>query len=101
MKDKGEIKERLDKGNGVLVLYRKDGTAFASVIVGDFPFTKWEQWEKDCKINFSRCRWAKMVNDHEKAKAFDLLVQDKFQVQNKPEEPKEEELFGGETLKKD
>ena len=95
-------KEEKKGPTSVFIKYRKDGTPYAVVIAGDFPISKCEEWERDCKANFSGCRWAKMMNDHTKAEAFDLLIKEKFknQILEQQEEPEEEILMGGERLKK-
>lgn len=96
-------KKEEKKGTGVFFKYRKDGTPYAVVIAGDFPISKCEEWERDCKNNFSGCRWAKMMSDHSKAEAFDLLVKEKFKnqiLEQQEEEPPEETiLMGGDKLK--
>ena len=54
METKKEDKDK--KGpTAVYIKYRKDGTPYAVVIAGDFPISKCEEWERDCKANFSGC----------------------------------------------
>ena len=95
--------QKPEKKSSYYIKHRKDGSQFVVLIVGDFPLTKFYSWEKDCKINFSGCRWAKMMSDHDKANSFDLLVQNKFEIQQSVEEetPQEQTLMGGEKLKGD
>ena len=90
------------KPSGLWVKYRPDGSPYGVMVVSDFPIEKMREWIKECNIGFSGCRWAKITADHEKAKAFDLLVEERFkvQVQKAPPEVKEEFLIGGETIEK-
>lgn len=66
--------ELTEFGGGVRVNYDKEGNGIASVIVGDFPLNKFEEWVKDCNLNFRGCRWAKTFSDHEKAKILDRMM---------------------------
>ena len=103
MNSKIKESEREHKPSGLWTKYHSDGTPYGVMIVSDFPYEKFVEWIKECKLGFSGCRWAKIVHDHEKAKAFDMLVQNKFDVQLKKEtekEPTEEYLIGGETIEK-
>jgi len=88
----------MEEKQGFKVEFRKDGTGYVSAFVGDFPLPKWEEWNKDCKENFSNCRWAKMINDHTKSKMLDLMVEGRFSVAKSEERPKEETLIGGEVI---
>ena|SRR3990167_6634160 len=92
--------ERWYLGNGVSKFVKADGTPYYQIIIGDFPSSKFEEWDADCKKNFSDCRWAKMASDHTKARMFDLMVEQKFSIQaeQKKESPKKEVLIGGEEL---
>ena len=96
-----EKPERWYLGDGVSKI-AENGNSFLQITVGDFPESKWEEWNKDCKENFSNCRWAKMSQDHIKAKMFDLLVENKFSIKQdeKKEKPSEEILIGGETIER-
>lgn len=88
------------KSKGIYQKFRKDGTSYVVVLIGDFPINKFDEWIKDCKENFSDCRWAKAWNDHTKAKMFDLMVQGKFDImQPKKEAPKQEFCIGGEEIR--
>ena len=102
-KENGKKEEKKGK-TGIYINYRKDGTAYGVMVVGDFPIAKCQEWEAECKREFNGIRWVKIVNDHEKAKAFDMLVQQKFDVQldqKTQTEEKEEEspLLSGDKLK--
>ena len=96
-------KKEEKKKTGIYINYRKDGTAYGVMVVGDFPITKCQEWEGECKREFNGIRWAKMMNDHDKAKAFDLLVQKQFDVQlaqqTQTDEKEESVLMNGEKLK--
>ena len=76
------------------------GTSYLIVKVAGFPESKWNEWDKDCKENFSNCRWAKMMDDHTKAKMLSLVLDNKFGIkaEQKKEEPKEEICIGGEKI---
>lgn len=97
---KTEEKEEKKKGRGIRIQYKEDGIPYASMIVGDIPIKRLEEWEKDCKQNYSGCRWAKMMSDHQKAQTVDLLIQDKFEVQQNPVDEKEkpETTLSGEEI---
>ena len=83
-------------GDGISRITDSD-ISYLIVKVGDFPESQWAEWDKDCKENFSNCRWAKMMNDHVKSKMVDLVVQNKFNVEKK-EEPKKEFTLSGEEI---
>lgn len=87
--------ERWYLGEGVSRIIDGD-TSYLVIKVGDFPESQWAEWDKDCKENFSNCRWAKMMNDHTKAKMTDLIVQNKFSMAEQKEKKETEiETFGG------
>jgi len=89
-------------GNGVTKIII-DGTPVTQILVGGFPFSKWETWEADCQKNFSGCRWAKIISDHDKSQMFDLMIKEKFSVKaEQTKEPQEEGeiLMGGERLER-
>ena len=84
-------------GEGISRIVLGGGISHLIVKVGEFPESQWAEWEKDCKENFSNCRWAKMMNDHTKAKMVELIIQNKFSVEKK-EEPKKEYTLSGEEI---
>src|SRR3990167_1578436 len=84
-------------GEGISRIIDGDNS-YLIVKVAEFPESQWEEWNKDCKLNFSNCRWAKMMNDHTKSKMIDLIVQNKFNVEQKKEETKKEYTLSGEEI---
>ena len=86
------------KPSGLWTKYRADGTPYGVMVVGDFPIDKITEWINACKKDFSSVRWAKIWQDHEKARLLDLLVEGKFSInpaQNE-ENKKESVLLSGE-----
>ena len=83
-------------GEGISRIIDGDNS-YLIVKVGEFPESQWEEWNKDCKENFSNCRWAKMMNDHTKSRMVDLVIQNKFSAEKK-EEPKKEFTLSGEEI---
>lgn len=68
-----------------------------------FPLTQFLKWEDDCKKNFGGLRWVKMVNDHEKAKMYDIMTAESEEIVNDKVETKEPEkkkitLLSGEEI---
>jgi len=45
---------------------RAEGTVI--VTASAFPIGFWQEWNKDCQVEFGDCRWIKMWNDHLTAK---------------------------------
>lgn len=82
-------------GEGVSQIVNGDAS-YLIIKVADFPEAKWNEWNQDCKKNFNNCRWAKMMQDHVKSAAFDLMVKDKFKTEQK-DLPKEVTI-GGEGI---
>lgn len=72
--------------------------SYLVVKVAEFPESQWAEWDKDCKLNFSNCRWAKMMDNHNKAKMFDLMVANKFSMAEQKQEEKIEVTMSGEKI---
>lgn len=95
--------ERWYLGDGIAKIVPSDGSPeYLQLLVNGFPEPKMKEWLDDCKANFGGCRWAKMVNDHERSRMLDLVIKEKFSIkEGKPEEKKPTTLIGGETLEED
>lgn len=97
-----------DKDRSIIVTYDKKGIPSVKFVVGGFPSTQFDKWYADCKLNFGDCRWAKLMNDHEKARMYDILVTQQHEEMQQEEQPKQEEkkksiplLGGGELIEKE
>ena len=84
-------------GEGVSKIQNGD-SSYLIIKIADFPEAKWNEWSKDCKDKFNNCRWAKMMDDHAKANMLSLVVDNKFKVEQKKEEPKAEICIGGQEI---
>ena len=84
-------------GEGVSKVIENGTSSY--IVKVEIPSIKWEEWEKDCKENFANCRWAKMMDDHMKAKMLSLVLENKFSVvEQKKEETKKETTLSGEEI---
>jgi len=94
---------------GVVVSFDKKGRPFVGFPVSKFPKMQFDKWNEDCQINFGNCRWAKMIGDHEKARMYDILVEQEKEmemaqeVQQHVEQKKKKTtmLIGGAELEDD
>lgn len=69
------METQIDKKTGAIIRYNDKGNAFVSMPVGNIPLKLWQEWESDCKVNFSGNRWAKIYHDHLKVREFDLMTE--------------------------
>jgi len=69
------MEKKIDRKTGVIIRYDDKGNPFVSMPVSSVPYKIWQEWEKDCKLNFSGNRWAKMYHDHLKVREFDLVTE--------------------------
>ncbi len=101
MNENNSKKEDELKPSGLWTKYRADGTPYGVMVTSDFPIEKFAEWIEECKRDFSSVRWAKIWNDHEKAKLLDLLVEGKFSIkpEQNNEKKKESLLLSGEEIK--
>lgn len=64
MEDQSKTIRFDDKGNTLL-----------SIPMSRVPVKQWDDWNEPCKSFYGGNRWQKVWSDHEKAKAYDLLVE--------------------------
>ena len=101
MEQELDLRKKYDEKMGVVVTYDRKGNPKVNFPVSNFPSPQFEKWDADCKVNFSDCRWAKMVNDHEKAKMYDLLIlREATEVREETVESNHLNLIGGGILEK-
>lgn len=100
MNEYNSKKEDERKPSGLWTKYKANGIPYGVMITSDFPIEKFIEWIEICKRDFSSVRWAKIWQDHEKAKLFDLLVAGKFSIkpEQNNEKKKESVLLSGEDI---
>src|SRR3990167_8723350 len=81
----------------------KDVGVIVAPTFGNFPMSKWNEWEESCNRGFTGCRWMKAWSDHIAAKyaqdlgALGARINELEQlITNKPEEKKTVKTIGGE-----
>lgn len=70
----------IDKKTGVIISFPDGKSPVASVPMRNFPLELWREWDADCKVRFGDSRWVKAWNDHQRAKALDMLESNAFGV---------------------
>jgi len=75
-----------DVKNGVTLNWDNNGNMFVIMPVNSIPKKQFDDWMKDCKLNYSGKRWDKIIADHIKAKAYDSLLATMPEEQDMPEE---------------
>lgn len=75
-KDKIEDKpkKQFDSRNGVTLTWDGKGNCFVAMPVNTIPKKQFEEWIKECRINYSGKRWDMILADHIKAKAYEVML---------------------------
>jgi hypothetical protein len=92
--DEMAIEAKIEKKNGYTIRWTEKGNKVVDMPVGNFPFKPFEEWNKDCKENFSDVRWMKILHDHQISKMAEKLIDvKKPEEAKKIEEKKESEVI--------
>jgi hypothetical protein len=87
-----EPKTEIKKKNSFTIRWTEKGNKVADMPVGNFPFKPFEEWNNDCKENFSDVRWMKMLHDHQIAKMAEKMLNPEKETK-KIDEKKESEVI--------
>ena len=92
MDEKVEQNKKFDAKIGMVITWDGEGNCFVNMPVNGIPKNQFEDWMKECKKNYSGKRWDKIIADHHKARAYEVMLMTIPEESDLPKESEKNEL---------